>query len=181
MFGEHMVKSWSSTQNLVSLSSGEAEYYGLVKAGSMALGIRGLLADLGHKVTLELKSDASAAIGIARRRGVGKVRHIEVNQLWIQDRVFRGDLKLTKVPGQSNLADGLTKYISSDQIKSHMFGSSQHVSEGRHENAPKVNMDDWEEGIKDDVCEDYEEEGSDEFDENVCNLSYFNHMLCISK
>ena len=45
LFGAHMVKSWSSTQNLVSLSSGEAEYYGLVKAGSMALGIRGLLAD----------------------------------------------------------------------------------------------------------------------------------------
>ena len=31
MFGSHLIKSWSSTQNVIALSSGEAEYYGLVK------------------------------------------------------------------------------------------------------------------------------------------------------
>jgi len=30
MLGNHMVKSWCSTQAIVSLSSGEAEYYGIV-------------------------------------------------------------------------------------------------------------------------------------------------------
>ena len=36
MLGKHMVKSWSSTQANVTLSSGEAEYYGLVKGSSIA-------------------------------------------------------------------------------------------------------------------------------------------------
>ena len=30
LFGGHAVKSWSSTQAVIALSSGEAEYYGLV-------------------------------------------------------------------------------------------------------------------------------------------------------
>ena len=29
--GEHWVKGWSHTQAVIALSSGEAEYYGLVK------------------------------------------------------------------------------------------------------------------------------------------------------
>ena len=45
MFGKHMVKSWCSTQAIVSLSSGEAEYYGIVKGGSIGLGLRSMLGD----------------------------------------------------------------------------------------------------------------------------------------
>ena len=110
---------------------------------------RGILDDMGHKVTLELKSDASAALGIARRRGVGKLRHIEVTQLWLQDRVFKGDLKLTKVPGTENLADGLTKYIGSEYLRWHVSKVGQRVRGGRHAEAPTVNMDDWDAGISD--------------------------------
>ena len=38
MFGSHLLKTWSSTQNVVALSSGEAEFYGLVKGASQGLG-----------------------------------------------------------------------------------------------------------------------------------------------
>ena len=38
MLGGHLIKSWSSTQPSISLSSGEAEYYGVVKAAGIALG-----------------------------------------------------------------------------------------------------------------------------------------------
>ena len=34
MLGEHVVKTWSCTQSVIALSSGEAEYYGMVKGGS---------------------------------------------------------------------------------------------------------------------------------------------------
>ena len=37
MIGGHMIKSWSSTQNVIALSSGEAEYYGLVKGAAQGL------------------------------------------------------------------------------------------------------------------------------------------------
>ena len=45
MMGRHLIKSWSSTQTSVSLSSGEAEYYGVVKASGIALGFQSLLRD----------------------------------------------------------------------------------------------------------------------------------------
>ena len=48
--GTHIVKHWSSTQATIALSSGEAEYYGMVKGASVALGIRSMLADLGVDV-----------------------------------------------------------------------------------------------------------------------------------
>ena len=86
MYGSHCLKSWSSTQSIIAGSTGEAEYYGLVKGGSNSLGMRALMNDLGVDVKLKLKSDASAAIGIASRRGLGKIRHLEVSQLWLQQK-----------------------------------------------------------------------------------------------
>ena len=80
MHGSHCLKSWSSTQSIIAGSTGEADY-GLVKGGSNSLGMRALMEDLGVGVKLRLKSDASAAIGIASRRGLGKIRHLEVSQL----------------------------------------------------------------------------------------------------
>lgn len=79
--GRHMLKSWSSSRTGIALSSGEAEYYALVKAASVSVGMESMLKDLGMKMgeMATVKSDASAAIGIANRAGVGKVRHIEVN------------------------------------------------------------------------------------------------------
>ena len=40
MHGTHVIKSWSTIQAVIALSSGEAEYYGLVKGASVALGIK---------------------------------------------------------------------------------------------------------------------------------------------
>ena len=77
MLGGHLIKSWSSTQAVLALSSGEAEFYALVKRGSVVLGIRNMLSDLGVKVKIRISTDASAAKGITARRGAGKLRHIE--------------------------------------------------------------------------------------------------------
>ena len=88
MSGSHAVKSWSTTQQVIALSSGEAEYYSMVRGGSMGLGINAIAEDMGVSLrVIVVKTDASAAKGIASRRGLGKVRHIDVSQLWLQDRV----------------------------------------------------------------------------------------------
>ena len=47
MLGKHLIKSWSSTQTSISLSSGEAEFYGVVKASGISLGYQALLRDIG--------------------------------------------------------------------------------------------------------------------------------------
>ena len=136
--GKHLVKSWSNTQSVIALSSGEAEYYGMVKGGSVGLGIKALLADLGVKRGIKLKTDASAAKGIASRRGLGKVRHIEVSQLWLQEKVQKGDIEVVKIPGKINKADALTKPVGGEKIAEHMGSVEGEVRRGRHALMPKI-------------------------------------------
>ena len=88
-------------------------------------------------VAVKVNTDASAAKGIANRKGLGKVRHIAVNQLWIQDRIPRGDLTISKVNGKENLADILTKHVSAEDIRIHLFKTGQSIQAGRHEIAPE--------------------------------------------
>ena len=136
MWGDHIIKSWSTTQSVIALSSGEAEYYGMVKGASVGLGIQSVLRDFEINVMLTLKSDASAAIAIASRRGLGKVRHIEVCQLWLQEKVRSGEVKVVKVGTDENVADSLTKYVSSEILRKHMRATGQLAREGRHRLAP---------------------------------------------
>ena len=136
MWGEHIIKSWSTTQSVIALSSGEAEYYGMVKGASVGLGIQSVLRDFGIRVKLTLNSDASAAIAIASRRGLGTLRHIEVCQLWLQEKVRSGEVKVVKVGTDENVADSLTKYVSSEILRKHMRVTGQLAREGRHRLAP---------------------------------------------
>ena len=78
MRGVHLIKAYSQTQTTVCLSSAEAELGGIVKAASHGLGLQSVAADLGLHWSLELRSDAAAAIGICRRRSLGRVRHLHV-------------------------------------------------------------------------------------------------------
>ena len=125
MLGKHMIKSWSVTQNVISLSSGEAEFYAMVKGGTVGLGISALLRELGVQFKLNIKIDASAALGIARRKGLGKVRQIDVSQLWIQDKVDCGEINVIKIGTGENIIDALTKYVNSSDMKWHMEESYQ--------------------------------------------------------
>ena len=113
MYGKAMIKSWSSNQNVIALSSGESDYYAMVKGASHGIGTRHLLQDLGVAAIecIQIASDASAAIGIASRRGKGKVRHIEVNQLWVQGLIMEGKAEVIKIPTTGNAADALTTHL----------------------------------------------------------------------
>ncbi len=73
------------------VSSGESEFYGIVvKAATMGIGIKSLFKDLGVEAENQVNTDSSAAGSISSRRGAGRVRHMEVRELWVQERVRRG-------------------------------------------------------------------------------------------
>ena len=108
-----VVKSWSNRQGSVALSSGEAEFYAAGKAAIEAIGGQSLLKDLGWDVQLRVCLDASAAQSIASRQGLGKMRHVDVRYLWLQEVVRAGRLQLQKVRGAENPADVLTKPLTS--------------------------------------------------------------------
>ena len=117
--GDHIIKAYSSTQTVVALSSGEAEFYGITKGASVALGVRGMALDMGITFGIDLYTDASAAKGITNRIGPGKVRHLETNQLWIQSKVAEGSIAVHKVNGSENPADALTKHLTSPLLTEH--------------------------------------------------------------
>mgnify|MGYP002035652407 CR=1 FL=1 len=139
--GNHVVKGWSTTQSVIALSSGEAEFYAIVKAASQALGLRAMAKDFGIEYNITVITDATAARGMSIRRGLGQVRHVETNQLWIQDRVRRGDIHIEKVGGRINIADALTKEAAAESIRMHINGSSMIYRDGRHELAPAIDDD----------------------------------------
>ena len=53
------------------------------------MGIRSLLKDMKQdaRVRIRVKTDASAAVGISMRSGLGKLRHMSTQQLWVQEKV----------------------------------------------------------------------------------------------
>ena len=118
--GEGAVKHWSSTQGSTAMSSGEAEYYAMVKAAAEGLGIQSLCKDLGYDFPLRLCVDSTAAKAIASRLGLGKVRHMEVKYLWAQEAHKRGRFSIEKVWGTVNPADVLTKPQSMTEMKENL-------------------------------------------------------------
>ena len=109
--GKHTLKGWSKTQSLVALSSGESELYATLKAAAETLGMLSLLKDLGWQATGEIWGDASAALGIINRRGLGKTRHIDTGLLWIQQTAAERRLQFNKVLGKNNPADLFTQHF----------------------------------------------------------------------
>jgi hypothetical protein len=113
MLGQHIIKSWSSTLASVSLSSGEAEFYGVVRAAGMGLGYQSLLSDFGLSMPLRVWTDSTAAVGICSRQGLGGQRHIATHSLWVQQALRAGRFTLHKVAGEVNPADVFTKHLPS--------------------------------------------------------------------
>ena len=111
MLDGRCVKHWSKTQSTIALSSGEAELHGIAAGISHGLGLQSLARDLGITLGIRVHTDATAALGICRRRGLGKIRHLDTTDLWCQEKVRAGAVTLHKVPGVDNPADIMTKYV----------------------------------------------------------------------
>ena len=126
MLGVHCIKAWCSTQGALALSSAEAEFYSMVEG---VLRVKGL-ANIGREIGLEgggkeiqvdvkeveVGTDSSAAKGFVSKRGVGKMRHMEVKWLWLQEEVQKRRVVVKKVRGGDNPADVVTKYLTRKEV-----------------------------------------------------------------
>ena len=115
--GGDMVKTWSKMQASPALSSGEGEYYVMIKGAVEALGLKSVAEDLGWTMKVRLWVDSSAAKSMASRKGLGRTRHMEVRFLWLQDVVKQKKIVLRKVLGTKNPADVATKPKSVDDVE----------------------------------------------------------------
>ena len=131
MMGNHCVKAASGLQSTISLSSGESEFYAIVKAAAVGLQMKSLLLDWGYDVAVSVHTDSSAAIGTCSRRGLGKLRHVQTGYLWVQERVAAEDIKIYKVGTKVNPADMCTKSLSAEMTKGFMTMTGHVYLEGR--------------------------------------------------
>ena len=76
--------------------------------------------------------DASAALGIAQRRGAGSVRHIDTRLLWIQEQEAKEKTAYTKIAGTINPADLGTKHSEQEAVARHMRSWSLEAGGGGH-------------------------------------------------
>ena len=117
MVGDHLIKLYCATQGVEALSSGESEWYALVHTASCGLGLVSLARDMGYDMELCLAGDATAASGIAHRRGAGRIRHIETKTLWLQRHITERRILLSKTLGKLGVADVGTKHLSGPELK----------------------------------------------------------------
>ena len=78
------MKAWSTTQTVVAMSSGEAEYYAAVKGAAEGLAVQSMLCDMGLRLKVRVHTDSTACRGICNRCGIGRIRHMEVPMLWLR-------------------------------------------------------------------------------------------------
>ena len=140
MKGSHCLKHWSKTQQNITLSSAESELVALVKGSCEGIGMASLMEDLNGKSpgVVDMYTDATAAIGITQREGVGRTRHIDVGMLWIQQRQKMGKIGIHKVDTRWNPADVLTKHVPAEVMGRHLDSAGLSMREGRAEAAVEL-------------------------------------------
>jgi KUP system potassium uptake protein len=132
-FGTHMLECSVGKQSIVALSSAEAEFYAIVRGTSMGMQTLQILEmmvgvfsqtvekdDDKKLVSLRVSSDSSAARAICNRVGSGKVRHLSIKELWIQEEVRKKRLALDSVDTSMNWGDIGTKAHPKDRLDSLM-------------------------------------------------------------
>ena len=78
-------------------------------------------------------ADSSAVLDIVKRSRAGKLRHINISLLWVQEQQKLKKLVYEKVPGQANPADLFTKGVGREKFQQFAWASGQTFLDGRAE------------------------------------------------
>jgi hypothetical protein len=106
------VTTYSRTQALVALSSAESELIALTTAVQETLFVARVLTELQLQPRVHIYSDSTAALGIIERRGVGRLRHLKLRLLWLQQVRRSQEAEFHHVGTAENVADIGTKGLS---------------------------------------------------------------------
>ena len=119
MHGSHLLLHYSRTQAGVSLSSAEAELNAALKMDCEILGISQFCSEFGYTMKTPINGDSSAVKGVFARRGCEKVKHLELEQLWLQQQVRSGKVEFQKISRKNNPSDALTHHYTREEAKKH--------------------------------------------------------------
>ena len=120
MYGGHLLDFNVNGQASRALSSAEAELYAHCAGGGRLIHTANIYLAFGQTLKRLLRGDITAAQGICRRKGAGRLRHLEARDLWIQDKVADGTLELARVSTHDNVADCGTKFVPAQIMWRHL-------------------------------------------------------------
>ena len=116
----NLVLSLCKSQTTIALSSCEAELLAMTHMAAETIMVcnlcRFLLKLSGREINSDMDfivyTDSSSAKSLAQRRGVGRLKHVDLRHLWVQSCVRRKLLRLKKIGTKNNVADLNTKNLS---------------------------------------------------------------------
>ena len=101
-----------------ALSSAEGEIMSGSELLKEALGTQTILEFVGFGcLQIQLHTDASAAKSFMHRRGAGRMKHIDIRYMWMQDACDKGAYVPKKVPRAENPSDMLTKVPAAPDVE----------------------------------------------------------------
>ena len=95
---------------------------------------------MGADMGIWLELDAAAAKGILDHQGIAKVRHIDVNRLWLQEQRAKKIVPLSKIPGEDYTSDLMTRHLAIGTILRHMKKLKLVHIGGRSQAAAKLHL-----------------------------------------
>ena len=92
----------------------------MVESATRAKGFVSLARELGREElesVIQMGTDSSAAKSFVYGRGLGKMRHLEIRDLWLQREVRQGRIVVEKILGSQNPAHLMTKILIIREIE----------------------------------------------------------------
>ncbi|GAU43000.1 hypothetical protein TSUD_188740 [Trifolium subterraneum] len=120
LIGGNMISWRSKKQNIVALSSAEAEYRAMAATSKELAWLKNLLLELrlGDLQATKLICDNQAALHIASNPVFHeRTKHIEIDCHYVRDKVLSGEITTDFVKSEDQLADMFTKSLKGDITK----------------------------------------------------------------
>jgi len=120
MMAEGPVTWKAKTLRRVSTSTGETEYVAVFEAGRVAKWMIQWLeeVEIYEDLPFEIKCDNNVAIVLTKNAsGHSRVKHTNIKHHWIREAVEAGDIVVTYVPSEENIADLFTKALPRPQFE----------------------------------------------------------------
>lgn len=112
--GPNIVSWWSKKQQLVVMSSAEAEYRSMAQLAAEILWVQSLLKELHCEFqTPKILCDNLSTVTLAHNHILHNMtKHMELDIFFVREKVLNKSLVVAHVPAQNQWADALTKPLS---------------------------------------------------------------------
>ena len=131
LIGGMSVSAICNTQpGLPALSSAESELRAMCKGAIEGIYVKHVMEELGFELPLRMWTDSTAGRAAATRLGVGRIKHLTIQDLYVQGLVQAKMLQINKVATEHNLADILTKPVPRETLERLAPGAGVADSDG---------------------------------------------------